>query len=789
MLCGGGKAADELARKESVLESMTTFDRLLAYLQLNKPYYMKVEKLLRNLIKSAQQEGKGSSLELLKRFASKCYARDADPLNEAKRFLEALYGNLDDLYNLGPKRALVVQLEKLEAGGSFLEPRYSTASSAGGDTVKGQLSQDEAERRLSSCRHKIQRLRATLQMKAPTLDSGEVQKYEREILNAEKQAIQVMELAHLDTWTKGSLWNQKLGKKYFLGPQLGVGGTAVVKLGMDIIMNQYCAVKILNAGTKTEMEKEVEILRRLDHPNILRVRDVYPQVMIKPGRPQDVFILDFAENGEMIDYLIYTQRFETPLCRWFFRQCVAAVEHNFQRGVVHRDIKHDNLLLGNNFQIKFADYGFAKFWSDGDKPMQEALGTACYAAPEILSREGYSKSVDIYSLGIMLFVALVGRQPFKIATKKDKYYKYVVKQQWAKFWASFKTSKDIGDDAKDLLQRMLQRDPKNRATLGDIKAHPWFNGEGYTDDQARDALRRRKDDMDRQKKAKGLETFGITDIPAHRAVGEECTAIQYWTERPDNAYWFASDNEARVLQSLLEETVTKMDGNVRALRTEEKEEEKDDLDLSKASLAEMKLNVMDDANVKYLADGRPDPYGGFFEIQMLNKDRTRLPVVKGFWEIFTEPLNESDKKSLAERIARSKQLLDAKEKFQTERLAKLGREADDSVILSELETVAKNDANEYMKSQLDGKEFNPKLFYTEDDRVKFGKKNFVVFTPEKSQRRADPLGEAMAIVANEEASIKDYNPESIYGTRLNFKKAFDQILKRNNAVVSVGGDE
>lgn len=701
--------------EELTYQQLNAFDRLLDYLQLNHGYYVKIERVVSGL-RTATQANKGDADALLKAFAEKCYASDPDT-NEAERFLNTLYGTVKDLYEKGPRAALRQNLAKQQ-----LTPTGSSSSEGG--------SADEGTTGSRALR-------------------------------------------------KGSVWKQRFGK-YLVGSTLGKGGTSVVKLGKDIETEELVAVKILNPKGKTEMDHEVSILRTLDHPNILRVRDYFKKVKVdKRGTKTDVFVLDYAENGEVIDYLIYTKQFEEPLARWFFKDCVKAIEHNFQRGVMHRDIKHDNVLLAKHFQVKLADYGFAVQWKEGDKALKEALGTACYAAPELLKREGYGFSADIYSLGVMLFVALIGRQPFKMAAKQDKYYKHVIKKNWEKFWKSFPSSSTVSQDAKILIQGLLERNPKERLTLDEIKKSRWYNGECFNQEQACKALKRRKQRMDNEKRKKGLEVHGdAAKKVEHRGIGDAPTPIFHWSPTPEFAYGFYTETDAQDVMHQIRDTINEMKGRVEMPDYEEGAiDDSEVIDLTEAGRMKMVLEKggvgLLDEPVQYLADGTPNPFKAEYEL-LASGSR-----VLGSWEIYTEQLNEEESREVADRINQTATLIKARDDYQAKVLAKMTEEADDNISLSELEAQAKKSAKEHLASLLGDSSENQwisKQFYTESDRRRLGKKNIVVFKLTSVEKPALDLAELAK--GDLKGLPKWYSDKGLFAETLN------QVMERNAGLIA-----
>lgn len=349
-----------------------------------------------------------------------------------------------------------------------------------------------------------------------------------------------------------NMWEFEFGK-YFIGHQIGVGGTARVYLGEDKGTNEQVAVKVYMGKHAINASKEGNILKKLDHRNIINVYDVYENCNFK-GKKTTVMVMEYANQGELIDYLMYTKRFEPPLARWVFRGLLQAVMycHAQDPAIIHRDLKHDNALFSDtkngDFVVKINDFGFSHRLDKGQM-MKTMLGTPEYAAPELLKGELYDGQCDTFSLGVMLFVMLAGVQPFKRADKKDKWYKYVVQGRWDKFWAAHTNRKgayQFSKDELDLLKGMLAYNPKERCTLEEVSAHDWLVSDEakrktYSSRKAKQKLNDRKNkvDYDRWKAAstrKSPSNEDTRDIDPDNVV----IARPYHTNLPRPGLWFYS---------------------------------------------------------------------------------------------------------------------------------------------------------------------------------------------------------------------------------------------------------
>lgn len=208
----------------------------------------------------------------------------------------------------------------------------------------------------------------------------------------------------------------------------------------------------------------------LKHPNIVRLYDV-----IETDKYIGI-ILDYASGGELFDFILAHRYLkEKDACK-LFAQLVSGVWYIHERKIVHRDLKLENLLLDRNRNVIITDFGFAnRFEHKADDLMQTSCGSPCYAAPELVISEGsyVGSAVDIWSCGVILYAMLAGYLPFDDDPANpdgdniNLLYKYIVNTP-----LSFPDY--ISPEARDLLQIMLQPDPRRRASLRQVMDHPWL---------------------------------------------------------------------------------------------------------------------------------------------------------------------------------------------------------------------------------------------------------------------------------------------------------------------------
>ncbi|EFQ99428.1 AGC/PKA protein kinase [Nannizzia gypsea CBS 118893] len=251
---------------------------------------------------------------------------------------------------------------------------------------------------------------------------------------------------------------------------LGTGSFGRVHLVQSIHNQRFYAIKVLKKA-------QVVKLKQVEHTNDERAmleRVKHPFLVTLWGTFQDAknlyMVMDFAEGGELFSLLRKSQRFPNPVAKFYAAEVTLALEYLHSKHIVYRDLKPENLLLDKNGHLKITDFGFAKEVRDITWTL---CGTPDYLAPEVVSSKGYNKSVDWWSLGILIFEMLCGFTPFWDSGSPMKIYENILK-------CRVKYPPSLVPDAQDLLSRLITPDLTKR--LGnlhggsqDVKNHPWFS--------------------------------------------------------------------------------------------------------------------------------------------------------------------------------------------------------------------------------------------------------------------------------------------------------------------------
>ncbi|KAK7954319.1 kinase-like protein [Apiospora saccharicola] len=295
---------------------------------------------------------------------------------------------------------------------------------------------------------------------------------------------------------------------YYLGSTIGEGEFGKVKLGWKQDGGVQVAIKLIrrdsvgsNPSRLNKIYREVSILRGVSHPNIVRLHE-----MSETERHIGI-VLEYASGGELFDYILNHRYLKDNAARRLFAQLVSGVGYLHKKGIVHRDLKLENLLLDRNRNIIITDFGFANTFDANDelteqeelglgdrdyvkstgldktKPnglrrgdlMQTSCGSPCYAAPELVVSDSLytGRKVDVWSCGVILYAMLAGYLPFDDDPANPEgdninlLYKYIVN-------TPLTFPEYVTPHARDLLRRILVPSPRKRADLFEVARHSWL---------------------------------------------------------------------------------------------------------------------------------------------------------------------------------------------------------------------------------------------------------------------------------------------------------------------------
>ena len=276
---------------------------------------------------------------------------------------------------------------------------------------------------------------------------------------------------------------------YRIGRIIGQGGFAKVNLGLNVLTGRVVAIKSFNKTIKTKygdnlnMDKilyEINLMRKLNHPNITKILETFED---------DKFyfiIMEYINGGNLFSYVKKRRKLSEKTAKFLFKQIILGIKHIHSQLIVHRDIKLENILIDMNNNVKICDFGIGIILSSENQELYSHCGTPMYIAPEIIlsnKEKGYMGfPVDIWSAGIALYIMLSGKLPFNLDEDQDDIDRYNKKEKEKNAKLKFeivnkepKYIEKISDEARNLLDGLLNKNPKKRLTCEQILNHPWLS--------------------------------------------------------------------------------------------------------------------------------------------------------------------------------------------------------------------------------------------------------------------------------------------------------------------------
>jgi len=272
----------------------------------------------------------------------------------------------------------------------------------------------------------------------------------------------------------------KCEEVYEMEEIIGEGTFSDVVRGVHLESGQRYAIKIIDKAKfqtdkqRWRIQNEIELHKKSKHPFIAHFVEYYESDI-------DIcLVMELCEGGELFNRIVERGCFSEKEASRTIRQIATAVQYLHLKGIVHRDIKPENLLYltkDDESDIKLADFGLAKVLEtrEGGRSMLKASlsGTPAYCAPERLSQDQESKAVDLWSIGCIMYFLIFGVPPFYSNKEDEEECDDEIFDSVLEANVTFPEGKQISDLAKDLLLRLLEKDPTKRITAEEVLMHPW----------------------------------------------------------------------------------------------------------------------------------------------------------------------------------------------------------------------------------------------------------------------------------------------------------------------------
>ncbi|KAB5579662.1 hypothetical protein PHYPO_G00197550 [Pangasianodon hypophthalmus] len=265
-------------------------------------------------------------------------------------------------------------------------------------------------------------------------------------------------------------------KFYEMGEELGSGQFAIVRKCREKSTGVEYAAKFIKKRrlsssrrgvSREEIEREVNILREIQHSNIITLHDIFE------NKTDVILILELVSGGELFDFLAEKESLSEEEATQFLKQILDGVHYLHSKHIAHFDLKPENIMLLDknvpNPRIKLIDFGIAHQIKEGNE-FKNIFGTPEFVAPEIVNYEPLGLEADMWSIGVITYILLSGASPFLGETKQETLTNIsAVNYDFDEEYFS-----NTSELAKDFIRRLLVKDPKKRMTIQDSLEHPWI---------------------------------------------------------------------------------------------------------------------------------------------------------------------------------------------------------------------------------------------------------------------------------------------------------------------------
>ena len=267
---------------------------------------------------------------------------------------------------------------------------------------------------------------------------------------------------------------------YKMDKKIGEGQFSKVYLAEHKLTSEKVAIKIIFKNnniikeTLSRIKTEIEILKRVKHNNICKL------ISVIETNERIYLIEEYIEGNDLLFFINQSDKIEAKIKKvcYYFRQIISSIEYIHSLGIAHRDLKPENILINSKDEIKLIDFGLSKRNKNNEniKLLKTRCGSPFYCSPEMVSGKKYYGNIsDIWSLGVILYYMVFSELPF-YDVDSERLYKKILQGKYD-IPKDKNKNKNSVKDAIDLINKMLQKEPKNRIKINEIKEHKFFKME------------------------------------------------------------------------------------------------------------------------------------------------------------------------------------------------------------------------------------------------------------------------------------------------------------------------
>jgi len=319
-----------------------------------------------------------------------------------------------------------------------------------------------------------------------------------------------------------------LGDYIFTRKRIGKGAFSTIYKGKHKDTGKYYAIKEISFENlekiRDSIKREFTLMKNLNHKNIIKLHEVF----FDNDEKNIYLVIDYFPRGDFAKFL-NGKALKEKYAKKYMRQLVDGLKYLYDKQILHRDLKPQNILVAEEGSLVITDFGFARY-TDNEHMLNTLCGSPMYMAPEIMLKKRYNNKSDLWSVGVIFFELLFGTTPYKAKNMIDLMTNIKKK-------AVTLPKNSLSSECRDLLLNLLRRDPNRRISWEALFNHDWFNTDEVMEDEnaLMDISFSKPLPMVNSKKLYGSNQFKSTQLFKHRSIKE---SEEFSNETDDNELQF-----------------------------------------------------------------------------------------------------------------------------------------------------------------------------------------------------------------------------------------------------------